>query len=69
MCVPVGCPWNLTTMSSRGPPEACAIGITPAACVMSAFKLRGSWGAYHKFNYVDAEVLVQHSIEPYASAP
>jgi hypothetical protein len=31
MDLPVGCPWKGTTISSRGPADACATGITPAA--------------------------------------
>ena len=33
--LPVGCPLNGTMMSLRGPPDACAIGIIPAAYQLS----------------------------------
>jgi hypothetical protein len=61
--LPVGCPLKGTTISSRGPADACTTGITPAAfgrvkSIRNERKLRGR--TYHEFDHIDTKMFVYH---------
>jgi hypothetical protein len=68
--VPVGCPWKGTTISSKGPADACATGITPAAFGNNVKSARNASElhelTYHKLDNINTKMLVYHRTYPNA---
>src|ERR1700689_907206 len=67
--VPVGCPWKGTTISSKGPADACATGITPAAFGNNVKSARNVSElhelTYHKLDNINTKMLVYHRTYPH----